>query len=128
MAENGHNSPGLSALITKFARTGLGALQNRGELLSVEWQEEKARLTEVIVWAIVATFLAVLGLGMLTAFIIFLFPAELRVYALAGFAVLYLAGAIIAWVSMRGLLTKQEPFAESIAQIRKDAACLDSSK
>src|SRR5215510_2491322 len=115
MAENGHSSPGLSALITKLTRTGLGALQNRGELISVEWQEEKARLTEVIVWAVVAAFLGVLGLGMLTAFIIFLFPADFRIYALAGFALLYLAGAIVAWISMKGMLTKHEPFAESIA-------------
>jgi uncharacterized membrane protein YqjE len=128
MAENGHSTPGLSGLLTKFARTGLGALQNRGELLSVEWQEEKARLTELMVWAVVAAFLGMLGLGMLTAFIIFLFPSDLRIYALAGFAVLYLTGAIVAWVNVRGLLTKHEPFAESIAQIRKDAACLDSSK
>jgi uncharacterized membrane protein YqjE len=128
MADNGHGSPGFSTLITRFARTGLGALQNRSELFSVEWQEEKARLTEAVVWAVMAAFLGVLGLGMLTAFVIFLFRPDLRIYALAGFALLYLGGAIIAWVNLKGLLTKHEPFAESIAQLRKDAACLDSLK
>jgi uncharacterized membrane protein YqjE len=128
MADNGQGSPGLGTLITRFARTGLGALQNRGELLSVEWQQEKARLTEAVVWAVMAAFLGVLGLGMLTAFIIFLFRPDLRIYALAGFALLYLGGAIVAWVNLKGLLTKHEPFAESIAQIRKDAECLDSLK
>ena len=128
MAENGHDTPGLGTLITKVARTGLGALQNRGELFSVEWQEEKARLTEVLVWAVIAAFLGVLGLGMVTAFIIFLFRPDLRIYALGGFALVYLAGAILAWSSLKKLLTQHEPFAESIAQIRKDAACLDSSK
>ena len=127
MAESDNGGPGLATLVGKATRTSLGALQNRGELLSVEWQEEKARLTEIFVWTVVSLFLAILGVGMLTAFIIFLFREDLRIYALAGFALLYLAGAIVAWTSLRGLL-KREPFAESISQIRKDAACLDSLK
>jgi len=127
MADNNNDSPGLGTLVSRVTRTGLGALHNRGELLSVEWQEEKARLTEVFVWTVLCLFLAVLGIGMLTAFIIFLFREDLRIYALAGFALLYLAGAIVAWTSLRGLL-KHEPFAESISQVRKDAEWLDSLK
>jgi len=127
MADSNNDGPGLATLVGKATRTSLGALQNRGELLSVEWQEEKARLTEVFVWTVLCLFLAILGVGMLTAFIIFLFREDLRIYALAGFALLYLAGAIVAWTSLKGLL-KREPFAESISQIRKDAACLDSLK
>src|SRR6266850_3833132 len=127
MADSNNDGPGLATLVGKATRTSLGALQNRGELLSVEWLEEKARLTEVFVWTVLCLFLAILGVGMLTAFIIFLFREDLRIYALAGFALLYLAGAIVAWTSLKGLL-KREPFAESISQIRKDAACLDSLK
>src|SRR4051812_18657486 len=119
--------PGLMELAGKFAQTGLGALQNRGELFSVEWQEEKSRLVEALIWGVACAFFAMLGIGMLTAFDIFLFREDLRIYALAGFALLYLAGAIIAWSSIKGVL-KHEPFSESIAQLRKDAACLESSK
>ncbi|SRR6266702_1254210 len=127
MAETDHDGPGLATLIQRVTRTSLGALQNRGELLSVEWQEEKARLTEVLIWTVVCLFLGLLGAGMLTAFVIFLFREDLRIYALAGFALLYLAGAIVAWTTLRGLL-KHEPFAESVSQIRKDAAWLESLK
>jgi uncharacterized membrane protein YqjE len=84
-------------------------------------------LIESLIWGIAFACLAMLGIGMLTALIIFLFPENLRIYAVAGFALLYLAGAIIAWGCMTGLL-KREPFSESIAQLRKDAACLESSK
>jgi len=128
MADNGNDGPGLSAMISRLARTGVGALRNRAELFSVECQEEKARLTEVILLAVIAAFLGMLGLGMLTAVIVLLFREDLRIYALAGFATLYLTGAIVAWTSLRGLLTKHEPFAESLAQVRKDAACFDSLK
>ena len=127
MADSNNDGPGLATLVGKATRTSLGALQNRGELLSVEWQEEKARLTEIFVWTVLCLFLAILGVGMLTAFIIFLFREDLRIYALGGFVLLYLAGALVAWASLKGLL-KREPFAESISQIRKDAACLDSLK
>jgi len=126
MAEDDNGRPGLGEMIRRVARTGFAALQNRGELFSVEWQEEKIRLTEAVVCAAVAALLGVLGLGMLTAFFILLFRPDLRIYALAGFAVLYLAGAVVAWTNLKGLLTKHEPFAETIDQVRKDAEWLDS--
>ena len=127
MAATDQDPPSVSEIVGKLVRTGLGALQNRGELFSVEWQEEKVRLIEAVIRGLVCAFFAMLGVGMLTAFIIFLFPENLRIYALAGFALLYLACAIVAWGSIKGLL-KHEPFSESIAQLRKDAACLESSK
>ena len=127
MEERDQEAPGVMQIAGRLVQTALGALQNRGELISVEWQEEKAKLIESLIWGIAFACLAMLGIGMLTALIIFLFPENLRIYAVAGFALLYLAGAIIAWGCMTGLL-KREPFSESIAQLRKDAACLESSK
>src|SRR5438876_11357800 len=102
MADSNNDGPGLATLVGKATRTSLGALQNRGELLSVEWQEEKARLTEIFVWTALCLFLGILGVGMLTSFIIFLFREDLRIYALAWFALLYLAVAIVPWASWRG--------------------------
>jgi uncharacterized membrane protein YqjE len=127
MAENNDYFPGFISQLRKLGRTGLGALQNRGELLSVEWREENARLTEILVWAFGLAFLAMAGLLLLTVTIILLVPAELRIYAFAGFSVLYLAGALAAWFNVKALL-KHEPFAESLTQIRKDSVWLDSLK
>jgi uncharacterized membrane protein YqjE len=127
MVENEHEGPTLATLVGKVARTGFGLLQNRSELLSVEWQEERARLTEALVWTVACLFLGMLGLGLLTAFVIVLFREDLRIYAIAGFAVLYSAGAFVAWRNLKRVL-QQESFTESIAQMRKDAAWLDSLK
>jgi len=33
----------------------------------------------------------------------------------------------MAWANLKSLL-KQEPFSESLAQVKKDALCLDSSR
>jgi len=125
MPDQNYEGPGLAALIRRFTRTGFGALHNRGELLSVEWQEERMRMTELLIWTVAGLFFALLGTGLLTAFVVFLFPENLRIYALAGFALLYLAVAIVAWSNLKGLL-KEEPFTESITQMRKDAECLES--
>jgi uncharacterized membrane protein YqjE len=127
MAGNNDHSPGFIALLRKLGRTGLGALQNRGELLAVEWREENARLSEIVIWAFGMAFLAMAGVILLTVTIILLFPAELRIYAFAGFTLLYLAGALTAWFNVKSLL-KHEPFSESLTQIRKDSVWLESLK
>jgi uncharacterized membrane protein YqjE len=125
MAEKNDHFPGFIAQIRKIGQTVLGALQNRGELLAVEWQEAKMRTTEIVFWAVAAAILAMSGLLLLTVTIILLIPADLRIYAFAGFAILYFIGAVAAFFNVKALL-KHEPFAESISQVRKDSVWLES--
>lgn len=125
MAEDNHRPPGLLSLVQRLAFTGIGALRNRGELLAVEWQEERARLTQVLLVAAAFGFLAMLGVLLLTATIIFLFPPEQRLYVTGGFTVLYLLGAIAAWFGLRSLLLR-EPFVETLDQIQKDRVWLET--
>ncbi|SRR6266436_9716343 len=127
MAEKNNHFPGFIAQFRKIGRTALGALQNRGELLAVELQEENARITEILVCAIATAMLAMAGVLLLTVTIILLFPADLRIYAFGGFTALYLIGALVALFNVKALL-KHEPFAESISQVRKDSLWLDSLK
>ena len=125
MAENNHEPPGVTGLLRKLGATALGALQNRGELLVVELQEEKARLLEVLVWAVALLFFAMIGMLLVTATIIFLFPPEYWRYVAAAFAVLYLAAGAFAFFSIRKLL-KRPPLPETMAQVRKDRVWLES--
>jgi len=117
--------PGVIPLLRKMARTGLGALQNRGELLLLELEEEKQRLIATAVWTAALLFLAFMGLMLLTAFIIFCFPEEFRRWAATGFGVLYLGGAAAAFFIIKSLF-KHVPFAETIEQVRKDGEWLES--
>jgi len=103
----------------------MGALLNRGELLAVEWQEERQRLVEVMAWTIGWVFFAVMGAVMLTATIILLVPADKRVYVTGAFTLLYIVATVWVWFVLKKLV-QQEAFTESLAQIRKDAECLDS--
>ena len=123
MPDNNHTA-GLGTLASRIGKTTLGALTNRGELLAVEWQQEKARLTQLLILAIGLMFLGMLGALLLTATIIFLFPEEARLYVAAGFTILYLGGAGFALFKVMKLV-KQEPFEESLKQLRKDRSLLD---
>src|SRR5438309_2030920 len=112
MSANNHPAPGLADLTKRIFHTGLGALGNRGELLALEWQEERARLLALLIWGLGLLLLGILTIVLLTGTIIFLFPPDQRIYAAGGFTILYLAGAIGAFVMVKSLL-KQEPFPES---------------
>lgn len=125
MAGNNHNSPSLTTLLGRVGRVAIRGLQNRVELIAVEWQEERLRLTELLVRAILLVFLATVGALLLTATAIFLFPPGARIYVTAVLALLYLFGAAGAWAGLKAGL-KREPFSESIDQVKKDRVWLES--
>jgi uncharacterized membrane protein YqjE len=107
--------------------TLIGAVENRAELFAVEFEEENDRLIRMVIFGVVGLFLAMMTVLLLTATIIFLVPEVYRLYAAGAFAVLYLAGAVVAGLQVKKLL-KQSPFAESLSQIKKDAEFLDAFK
>jgi uncharacterized membrane protein YqjE len=127
MTGGNHNSPGLGTLLGRAGHAALRSIHNRVELLAVEWQEERLRFAHMLLLAMVVVFLATMGALLLTATIIFLFPEGARIYATAVLALLYLLGAVGAWLALRTAL-KREPFNESINQVKKDRLWLESLK
>lgn len=125
MVDAEQHATGFMGLAGRLARTGMGALRNRLELFALEWQEERARLTELVIWLVALLFLGMLAALLFTLTIIFLFPPQYRLYVAGGFTVLYLLGAIVALLGVRAVL-KREPFSETLDQARKDANWLDS--
>jgi uncharacterized membrane protein YqjE len=119
--------PTLGRLARRTASTFLGALQNRTELLAVEFEEEHDRMLKLVLFGVSALFFAMLTVLLVTATIIFLVPEDYRVYAALGFAVLYLVGTVASVFALKGLLNKT-PFAESLDQFKKDAELLDAFK
>ncbi len=126
MAGNNHHRPGFFSLLRQLAATGAGALHNRGELLALEWQEERARRTEFVVAAFAFLFLAGLAVALVTAIVIFLFREDWRLYVAGAFAFLYAVGALWLGLVLKSLLT-QAPFSESLNQLKKDREWLESS-
>ena len=114
-------------MLGKIGRTTVGALRNRGELLAIEWQEERERLTELLVWTVAWLFFGVMGMILLTGTIIFLFPEDKRLYVAGGFTALYFLGALALWFVVKKLLNRQA-FTESLDQMKKDTEWVDSLK
>ena len=122
--------PGITALGRQMLSTVLSALHTRGELFVTELEEEKTRVVELLIWAMAAGFLGMMFLALFTGVVIWLFPTrELRIYAAAGFCVLYLAGAVFAFMNLKSLIKHgPPPFTDTINELKKDRACLESSQ
>ena len=125
-ADNSH-PPGFGALLARLAGTGLDVLRNRGELLSVEWREEKSRHAKLLLLGLGGLFSAFLGAVLLTGVVIFLFPQEYRLWVALLFALLYLGAAAWAGFRLKALLART-PFSESLHQLKKDREWLETLK
>ena len=123
MADIQPTSPGLfKSTRTIFARL-LATFQTRAELLAVEWQEERYRLIELLLLAGGALLLGGLALLLLSITIILVFPQHLRVYPAIVLVLLYASGAAFLLLRIKRKL-RDEPFSETVGQLKKDWECL----
>ena len=118
-------APSLGTLVRKTLATGIGAAQNRGELFMAELQEEKTRLINLIIRGLAGLFLGMITVLLITGAVIYLVPEEYRLYAVGGFAVLYLAGTLWAVLSLKAML-KRIPFGDTLAEFKKDADLMEA--
>ena len=127
MTETDQQMPTLGRLARRTLGTFIGALENRAELFAVEFEEENDRLLRLVIFGVIALFLTMMTVLLVTGTVIFLVPEPYRLGTAAAFAAFYLTGAVAAGVMLKMLL-KQAPFAESLKQIKKDSELLDAFK
>ncbi|HYD85257.1 MAG TPA: phage holin family protein [Opitutus sp.] len=123
--ESNSEADGLGASLRRIGASLLGLAQTRIELFSVELQEEKLRLLNLLVWFSVAMALAVAGL-LVAIGALGLFLWETAGYAgLVGLVVVTLGGAAgLLWMLRRRILRRPAPFAETAAEFKKDLESL----
>ena len=120
MAEN--EPTGLFTSLRRVVQLIGTTFQNRVELFAVEFQEERYRLVELMLFLAGALMLALMALILFSAVIVFAFAPEHRLYVAAGLGVLYLgAGGMLGWRAKR--LLREQPFSETVQQIKKDWEC-----
>ena len=112
----------LKSLRTIFARL-IASFQTRAELFAVEWQEERYRLIELLLLAGGALLLGGLALLLLSITVILVFPTHVRVYPAAVLVLLYASGAAFLVMRIKRKL-RDEPFSETVGQLKKDWECL----
>jgi uncharacterized membrane protein YqjE len=117
---------GILNSLRKLGRTGVGVLQNRLELFSVELEEQKARLVKVLVLAGAAVFLANTALLAVSVTIVMLAGEGARLAVLIVLSVIYVLAAVWAFLALRKeLRSSARPFQDTISELKKDAECLN---
>lgn len=118
------SSPGFTDSLADLGDNLIGTLQERIELVSVELQEEKYRLIQLIIWMSAAVFAGVMTLSFATLTIVYLFWESARLGVLAGFTMFY--GAALAWVIvlLRRSFAQPRPFETTIKTLKEDRECI----
>ena len=120
--------PGAGGWFDSLRRIGescLALLRNRFELFSVEWQEEKLRLLNLLVWLGLAAALGAAGVLIAVMTLAIWLWAVWGYAGLIGLAVVTLAAAyVILWRLRKKIQAGPPPFSQTVAEFRKDGACL----
>jgi uncharacterized membrane protein YqjE len=117
---------GLRARVREMLGLILTMIESRLELASIEVREEVLRWLNVVLLAALAFFLGQIGLLLLTLAMVALFPGH-AVLTLGIAGTLYLTGAIACVVTLRQRLKdRPPPFADSVAELKRDREWLSS--
>lgn len=114
---------GLMGSVRRACDTGASIVRNRVELLTLELKEEKSRVVSAAVWGAVFVVSSFMALIAMTGTLLILFW-EQRLYVAIGLLALCVIGAVTAFFLIKGGVKEPKPFAETIAQLKKDRAWL----
>lgn len=129
MVETDSRPPGLFASLRRVVETIVDILQNRLELITVEVQQEKCRVIELLILAAAVIFCGFMAVALLTLTIVLLFAPEARVYALGALTLIYFGAAAAAVFGLKSKLKNPPyPFAGTISELKKDRTWLQSRK
>ena len=112
---------GLFDSVKTLAATLVAMGYTRLELLSTEIEEERVRLSSMLLWTLVALFFAALCIVLLTLLLLVVFWDTHRLLVLGILALLFLLGAVMAGrVVLDKAKAKPRLFASSLAELSKD--------
>jgi uncharacterized membrane protein YqjE len=118
---------GLSESLRVLTATLLAIAHTRLELLSTELEEQWVWLSSMVAWALVGLFCAGLGVVLATLFVVLVLWDTHRLLALGIPAILFILGAALAWLVVRGKArAKPRLFAASLTELSKDREELTS--
>jgi uncharacterized membrane protein YqjE len=112
---------GLFASLRRLGSTLFATLHSRIELLALELDQERVRVTRIVLLGVAALFFLALGAITATIFVIVLFWDSQRLVVIGFLTVLYLAigGGIFTYVRREAEQGKRL-FAASLEELRRD--------
>ena len=124
--DTGEN-PGLLASLQRLMTTLLDILQTRVDIVATEFEEERVRLRELVMFGVMTLFFVSVGLTLVTLFVVSLYWDTHRLQVLGGVAVLYLGlGAISGICLCRRLKSRPRIFSTTLSELAKDKDQLSS--
>lgn len=114
-------SAGLMESARRLLATLISIASTRLELLANELQEERLRLTQMLLFASFALFCFGMGILLLTVFVVVLFWDDHRLAALGALSALFFAsGTLMALLLRSKAQSKPRLFSASLAELAKD--------
>ena len=119
---------GLFGSVKRLASTLTSIVSTRLELLANELQEERLRLTQMLLFALLALFCFGMGLLLLTVFIVVLFWDDHRLAVLGMLSFIFFASGLLAALLLKSKAQeKSKLFSASLAELAKDREQLEVS-
>ena len=117
--------PGIIASLKRLIKTVATIGENRLELLVVEWQEERWRFFEALLLGGIVLILALMTLMVATVAIVVICVNNHQIGLIVALGLGYLVATIACCWRLRSRLKGWAPFAATLAEIKKDKACLE---
>jgi uncharacterized membrane protein YqjE len=117
--------PGIFASLQRLLKTVAAIAENRVELLLLEWQEERWRLFEALILAGIVFILALMTLMVATVTVVVICVNNHQLGLVIAMGLVYLAATIACYWHLRNRMKAWAPFAGTLAELKKDKACLD---
>jgi uncharacterized membrane protein YqjE len=119
-------SSGLMGSVKRLASTLTFIVSTRLELLANELQEERLRLTQMLLLYLSALFCFGMGVLLLTVFILVQFWDDYRLAVLGGLCILFFVlGTLMAMLFRNKAQSKSKLFSVSLAELAKDREQLE---
>jgi uncharacterized membrane protein YqjE len=118
-------SSGVMDSIRSFLASWVAVIKTRVEIISVEIEEQREWIEQLLLLAVGAAFCLSLGMILLTLFVVVLFWESHPLVVLGAFTILYLGGGIALWLTLRQKIrNKPRIFSTTSAELGKDYTAL----
>jgi uncharacterized membrane protein YqjE len=125
MDEPAETSGGILSSLGRLLRAAVALAHNRLELMLVELQEERWRFFEVVALAAVVSILAAMTLLVATITIVAVCIRADRLDLIIWLLLFYLVATVVGFWRLRARLKQWAPFSATLAELKKDKACLE---
>ena len=124
-ADDSQRDGGISGALSRLSGSLIALLRTRIELATVEFDEERERIKEMLLLVVCTALLGMFALLFASVFVIVYFWDSNRLVATGAVAVFYVVLTMAVYARMKQRVRdKPAPFAATLSELEQDAASL----